>query len=40
MDGSGRAVFLDEDLIMPNGLTIDLVSQLLCWADAGKTFEC
>ena len=36
MDGSNREVVVDSNLVMPNGLTIDLVSQLLCWADAGK----
>ena len=35
MDGSNRRVLVKEDLGLPNGLTYDSQSSLLCWADAG-----
>lgn len=35
MDGSNRRVLVREDLGLPNGLTYDRRSSLLCWADAG-----
>lgn len=35
MDGSNRRVLVKDDLGLPNGLTYDRRSSLLCWADAG-----
>lgn len=35
MDGSNRRVLVQNDLGLPNGLTYDFQSSLLCWADAG-----
>lgn len=35
MDGSNRRVLVKDDLGLPNGLTYDSQSSLLCWADAG-----
>lgn len=35
MDGTDRTVLVKDDLGLPNGLTFDLHSQQLCWADAG-----
>ena len=35
MDGSNRRVLVKDDLSLPNGLTYDRRSSLLCWADAG-----
>lgn len=35
MDGSNRRVLVKDDLGLPNGLTFDPRSSLLCWADAG-----
>ena len=34
MDGTLRQVIIDDDLIWPNGLTIDYEMQRLYWADA------
>ena len=34
MDGSGREVLQDEDLIWPNGLTLDYLANRVYWADA------
>ena len=36
MDGSDRKVFVDTDLGLPNGLTMDYATQQICWGDAGK----
>lgn len=36
MDGTERTVLVKDDLGLPNGLTFDPDSQLLCWADAGE----
>lgn len=35
MDGSNRRVLVKDDLGLPNGLTFDSQSSMLCWADAG-----
>ena len=35
MDGTDRKVFVDTDLGLPNGLTIDYATQQICWGDAG-----
>lgn len=35
MDGSNRRVLVRDDLGLPNGLTYDSQSSMLCWADAG-----
>lgn len=41
MDGSDRKVFIDTDLGLPNGLTIDYATQQICWGDAGvNRIEC
>ncbi|XP_060577111.1 nidogen-2-like [Ruditapes philippinarum] len=41
MDGSEREVFIDTDLGLPNGLTIDYYTQQVCWGDAGvNKIEC
>ncbi|XP_045902230.1 nidogen-1-like [Micropterus dolomieu] len=41
MDGTDRTVLVKDDLGLPNGLTFDLDSQQLCWADAGtRKVEC
>lgn len=34
MDGQGRQSVVSSGLVWPNGLTIDIESQILCWADA------
>ena len=34
MDGQGRTVLINTDLIWPNGLAIDYTTQMLYWADA------
>ena len=34
MDGSNRSVIHSTNLIWPNALTLDYVSQVLYWADA------
>ena len=34
MDGAGRTVLHDTELVWPNALTVDYHSQLLYWADA------
>lgn len=39
MDGSNRRVLVKDDLGLPNGLTYDSESSLLCWADAGTVFR-
>lgn len=41
MDGDYRDDFVNEDLGLPNGLTIDFDNEELCWADAGThRIEC
>lgn len=35
MDGSNRRVLVKDELGLPNALTLDSQSSLLCWADAG-----
>lgn len=41
MDGTDREVFVDTDLGLPNGLTIDYYTQQICWGDAGvNRIEC
>ena len=35
MDGTGREILVNEDLGLPNGLTLDHINKKLCWADAG-----
>lgn len=41
MDGTNRKVFVDSDLSLPNGLTLDLYSSQVCWGDAGsRKVEC
>uniref|UniRef100_A0A3Q3QA25 Nidogen 1a n=1 Tax=Monopterus albus TaxID=43700 RepID=A0A3Q3QA25_MONAL len=41
MDGSNRRVLVKDDLTLPNALTYDSQSSLLCWADAGThKMEC
>lgn len=34
MDGQGRTVIIDTDLIRPNGLALDYSTQTLYWTDA------
>ena len=34
MDGQGRTVIIDTELIWPNGLALDYDTQILYWADA------
>ncbi|XP_076166468.1 low-density lipoprotein receptor isoform X2 [Ptiloglossa arizonensis] len=34
MDGSHRMVIVDNDVIWPNGLTLDLISKKIYWIDA------
>lgn len=41
MDGTDREVFIDTDLGLPNGLTMDYYTQQICWGDAGvNKIEC
>uniref|UniRef100_K1QAM1 Nidogen-1 n=1 Tax=Magallana gigas TaxID=29159 RepID=K1QAM1_MAGGI len=41
MDGTNRKVFVESDLRLPNGLTVDLYSSQVCWGDAGTSkVEC
>lgn len=41
MDGTDRKVFIESDLGLPNGLTIDYATQQICWGDAGvNRIEC
>lgn len=41
MDGSDRQVFVETELALPNGLTIDYYTQNICWGDAGMNrIEC
>lgn len=35
MDGTDRKIFVETDLGLPNGLTIDYATQQICWGDAG-----
>lgn len=39
MDGTNRRVLAKDDLGLPNGLTYDPQTSLLCWADAGRAPE-
>jgi nidogen (entactin) len=36
MDGTGRKVVIQENLGLPNALTLDHERRRLCWGDAGK----
>jgi len=36
MDGTNRRILVKDDLGLPNGLTYDPYSSMLCWVDAGK----
>ncbi|NXH19948.1 NID2 protein, partial [Bucco capensis] len=41
VNGANRRVLVNRDIGLPNGLTFDPFSKLLCWADAGtKHLEC
>uniref|UniRef100_A0A8B9D2V1 Nidogen 2 n=1 Tax=Anser cygnoides TaxID=8845 RepID=A0A8B9D2V1_ANSCY len=41
VNGANRRVLVNKDIGLPNGLTFDPFSKLLCWADAGtKNLEC
>ncbi|XP_016154433.1 PREDICTED: nidogen-2-like [Ficedula albicollis] len=41
VNGDNRRVLVHTDIGLPNGLTFDPFSKLLCWADAGtKHLEC
>ncbi|KAI6068034.1 Nidogen-2 [Aix galericulata] len=41
VNGANRRVLVSKDIGLPNGLTFDPFSKLLCWADAGtKNLEC
>lgn len=35
VEGANRRILVNEDIGLPNGLTFDPFSKLLCWADAG-----
>lgn len=39
LDGENRRILVNQDIGLPNGLTFDPVSKLLCWADAGNTTD-
>lgn len=39
MDGTNRKVFVESDLRLPNGLTVDLYSSQVCWGDAGEWIQ-
>ena len=34
LDGSHREIFLGEDIIWPNGLSIDYIGQRIYWCDS------
>ena len=36
MDGTDRKIFVDTDLGLPNGLSLDLYMQQVCWGDVGR----
>lgn len=36
VSGANRRVLVNTDIGLPNGLTFDPFSKLLCWADAGN----
>lgn len=36
VNGANRRVLVSKDIGLPNGLTFDPFSKLLCWADAGN----
>ncbi|KAF5925874.1 hypothetical protein HPG69_002325 [Diceros bicornis minor] len=41
LEGENRRILVNKDIGLPNGLTFDPSSKLLCWADAGtKKLEC
>lgn len=41
LEGENRRILVNKDIGLPNGLTFDPFSKLLCWADAGtKKLEC
>ncbi|KAL0602475.1 Nidogen-2, partial [Plecturocebus cupreus] len=41
LDGENRRILINTDIGLPNALTFDSFSKLLCWADAGtKKLEC
>lgn len=40
MDGSERRTIVSDGLGLPNGLTLDYDSQLVCWSDAGMRRLC
>lgn len=37
VNGANRRVLVNKDIGLPNGLTFDPFSKLLCWADAGNS---
>lgn len=37
LEGENRRILVNKDIGLPNGLTFDPFSKLLCWADAGIT---
>lgn len=39
LDGENRRILINTDIGLPNGLTFDPFSKLLCWADAGNTTD-
>lgn len=39
LDGENRRILVNKDIGLPNGLTFDPFSKLLCWADAGNTTD-
>ena len=39
LDGENRRILVNKDIGLPNGLTFDPFSKLLCWADAGNTVD-
>lgn len=40
LDGSERRTIVGDGLGLPNGLTLDYDSQLVCWSDAGRRSLC
>ncbi|XP_059485330.1 nidogen [Neocloeon triangulifer] len=41
MDGTGRSIFVRDNIQLPNSLAVDAERDELCWADAGtKKIEC
>uniref|UniRef100_H0X8N1 Nidogen 2 n=1 Tax=Otolemur garnettii TaxID=30611 RepID=H0X8N1_OTOGA len=39
LDGENRRILINKDIGLPNGLTFDPFSKLLCWADAGTAAD-